>query len=161
MGGGDVERAYRRYVEQGLAEPVPSPFADAVQGWLLGGDRFAGRIKQLIHELCGANQVQPARRLSGVPLKTVLAAVAEYYRVSPESFRQPRSGQLSRDVAAWLARRLTPCTLRELAEPFGLTHPDSVRNLIRRVDAALSQSRRLRHDVDSIRQRLSKTEYRI
>jgi len=37
-------------------------------------------------------------------------------------------------VAAWLARRLTVATLRELTEPFGLSHPDSVRNLLNRAD---------------------------
>ena len=41
---------------------------------------------------------------------------------------------MSRDLAAWLARELTPVTLRELSAAFGLTHPDSVRNLIRRAD---------------------------
>ncbi|MGD0040937.1 MAG: hypothetical protein ABSE84_11065, partial [Isosphaeraceae bacterium] len=50
-----------------------------------------------------------------------------------------------------------PVTLRELSAAFGLTHPDSVRNLIRRADRALLGSRPLRHEIEAIRHRLLKT----
>jgi len=53
---------------------------------------------------------------------------------------------------------LTPVTLRELSAAFGLTHPDSVRNLIRRADRALLGCRLLRGEIETIRQRLPKTE---
>ena len=66
----------------------------------------------------------------------------------------------SRDLAAWLARELTPATLRELSEAFGLTHPDSVRNLIRRVERALANSPSLRDEITLIRTALAKTENR-
>ena len=48
-------------------------------------------------------------------------------------------------------------TLRELSAAFGLTHPDSVRNLSRRVDRALLGSRLLRDQIEAIRHRLPKT----
>jgi len=51
---------------------------------------------------------------------------------------------------ASLARHLTSSTLGELAEPFDPAHADGVCNLIRRVDRALGQSRRLRRDNQSI-----------
>jgi hypothetical protein len=63
-------------------------------------------------------------------------------------------------LAAWLARELTPQTLRELFATFGLTHPHSVRNLIRRADRALAGSRRIRDEVKAIRERLLKTDHR-
>jgi hypothetical protein len=47
---------------------------------------------------------------------------------------------------------------RELSSAFGLTHPDSVRNLIRRIDCALVNSRPLRAEIEAIRQRVLKTE---
>ena len=57
-----------------------------------------------------------------------------------------------------LVRELTPVTLRELSVAFGLTHPDSVRNLIRRADLTLFGSRRLLDEIEAIRRRCSKTE---
>ena len=67
--------------------------------------------------------------------------------VGQDRFQVRRSGQLGRDVAAWLARRLSSATLRELAPAFGLSHPDSLNNLVRRVDRALAESSRLRQDI--------------
>ncbi len=70
-----------------------------------------------------------ARRLSNVGTETVLATVAEYYKLSPGTFQERRRGDESRDVAAWLGRRLTTATLRELAELFAL-HPGNAQQTI-------------------------------
>jgi chromosomal replication initiation ATPase DnaA len=102
--------------------------------------------------------VPAARRLLAVDLGRVLSAVAAYYGVDPQSFRILLAESISRDVAAWLPRQLTPCTLRELAAEFGLRHADSVRNLTRRIDLALEKSRKLRQDIARIRAELLKTE---
>jgi chromosomal replication initiation ATPase DnaA len=101
--------------------------------------------------------VPAARRLACSDYRAVLAAVAKHYGIAVDSFLQQRSGAVSRDLAARLARELTPVTLRELAAAFGLTHPGSVRNLIRRADRALKGSRALRDEIEAIRHRLPKT----
>ena len=73
---------------------------------------------------------------------------------------QKHSGAVSRDLAARQARELTPATLRELSAAIALTHPDSLRNLIRRADRTLLGSRSLRNEIESIRQQLLKTDKR-
>jgi len=69
---------------------------------------------------------------------------------------------LGRDIAAWLARRLSSATLREPAPAFGLSHPDSASNLVRRVDRALAESSKMNQDIEMIKRILdsSKTENR-
>ena len=104
--------------------------------------------------------VPAARRLGSYDYRAVLAAVAEHFGVAPERLLEQRSGEMSRDLAAWLARELTPVTLRELSTALGLTHPDRVRNLIRQADRALLGSRSLRNQIDAIRRSLAKTENR-
>jgi len=42
-----------------------------------------------------------------------------------------------RDIAAWLERRVTLVTLRELVAPFGLGHPDSLRGLLNLAEVAM------------------------
>ncbi len=71
-------------------------------------------------------------------------------------FRVPRR------VAVWLARRLSSATQRELAPAFGLSHPDSVSNLVRRVDRALAESSKMNQEIEMIKRILdsSKTENR-
>ena len=55
----------------------------------------------------------------------------------------------------FLTRRTT-ATLRELAIVFGLTHPDSVSNLIRRAEIAISASKLQRQALARIEELLQK-----
>jgi len=127
---------------------------------LLGGPKFVDRVRAGITLPRHPDTVPAVRRLACHDYRAVLAAVAAHLGIAPESFLLQRNGELSRDLAAWLARELTPVTLRELSAAFGLTHPDSVRNLIRRADRALLGSRRLRSEIEAIRHVLLKTENR-
>lgn len=157
IGGRDPETAYRRYVERGLSAPPENPFRDAAQGWLLGSLDFVEKIRARVRLAGKQDEVPAARRLSAIDPGRVHAAVAAHYGVDPQTFRNRRGDSTSRDVAAWLSRQLTSCTLRELAAAFGLGHPDSVRNLTRRVDRALPNSSRLRQDIAAIRHALLET----
>ena len=67
------------------------------------------------------------------------------------SLRIRKSRESSRDVAAWLCRRPASGTLWELAPAFGVRHPDSVRNLVRRIDRALSTFNSVRKDVATLK----------
>ena len=97
------------------------------------------------------DEVPAARRLSGLPLAVVLEQTADHFGVEVASFARKHSKQPSRDVAAWLARRLTVATLRDLVEPFGLGHPDSVRGLLGRAEAAMNKSVKFRKEVEQLR----------
>jgi len=55
---------------------------------------------------------------------------------------------------------LTPVTLWELSSAFGLSHPDTVRGLIRCAERALHGGRPLRDEIEAIRQWILKTENR-
>jgi hypothetical protein len=158
VGSRDPETAYRRYVERGLRALPENPFRDATQGWLLGSLDFVDKIRARVGHAGHHDDVPAARRLSTVDLVRVRSAVAAHYLVDPQTFRNRRSESVSRDVAAWLSRQLTSCTLRELAAEFDLGHADSVRNLTRRVDRALPDSSKLRQEIAANRHELPKTE---
>ena len=72
----------------------------------------------------------------------------------PGIFASRGSGHIARASAAWLARRLTQATLRELAVSLCLGRPESVSNLTRRIDGALAEDRQLRADLQQIESRL-------
>ena len=148
-------------LETGLSEPPENPLRKAVPGWLLGSAAFVQRIREQLERPTHEDQVPAARRLRNVDPERVLEVVAAHYGVSAETFRQRRSGSQARDVAAWLARRLTTATLRELAADFGLNHPDSLHNLVRRIDRQVVASRELRERIEGIQETLMKTENRV
>ena len=157
-GGRDAETAYRRYVKRGLTTPPENPFRDAIHGWLLGSLDFVNQVRTRVGRTAHHDEVPAARRLSAVGLHRLQSVVAAHFGVDAQSFRKRRGGSVSRDVAAWLSRELTSCTLRDLAGEFGLGHPDSVRNLTRRIDRALPASHKLRQDVAAIRRDLLKAD---
>ena len=87
-----------------------------------------------------ADEVPRARRLACLQTADVLVVLADHYGVALDNFAQLDSSRKSPAVAACLARRLTPASLREPAPHFGLNHPDSVSNLsnlTRRADRQL------------------------
>ena len=121
------------------------------------GEEFIQRMRDRMKRPKYQDEVPSARRLASLDAPTVIAAVARYYDVSVESYRQRRSRDPSRDLAAWLTRAMTTATLRELMEPFGLSHPDSVSNLVRRAARTLARSKKLASDIATVKNRLLKT----
>ncbi len=156
MGGKDSGLAYRRFVESGLETPPCNPLDNALDGWLLGSDTFLKRIKELITKPQHIDQTPKARRLTSLDANQVIAAVAGYFMVTPESYQSKRSTAPGRDLAAYLAHRRTTATLRELATAFGLSHPDSVSNLIRRAENAISTTKSQKQDLGRIDELLQK-----
>ena len=146
--------AYRRFVESGLESPPSNPLDDALDGWLLGSDAFLQKVKKLFTKPQHVDQTPQARRLTNLDANQVLATVAAYFKASPSSYQSKRSTALGRDLAAYLAHRRTTATLRELAIAFGLSHPDSVSNLIRRAEIAISASKSQKQDLDRIEELL-------
>ena len=153
-GGSHPAAAYRRYVQQGLKTPPENPFQKAAHGWLLGGQGFVDTVGKAMKSPRFADEVPRARALGSVDMESVFAAVAHHYQVDPEIFSMRGDGHLARAVAAWLARRLTNATLRELSVPLGLGRPESVSNLTRRVDRDLAKNTKLQKELHAIELRI-------
>ena len=152
FGGDDPAMSYRRFVEAGLADPPPSPFREAFDGWALGSRRFVERLMSLVGPQTSDPPRPEAGRLSGLDLDRVLAAVVEFYGLEPGSLGRRGDGHVARAVAAWLARRHTEATLRELAPRLGLSRADSVPNLTRKLEARLRDAPALADDLRRISQ---------
>lgn len=149
----DASAAYRQYVRAGASNPPPSPFAEALDGWVLGSKRYRTRLRSL--EIASERSSgTPMRDLSGLDAEVVCEEVSGYYGLDPESLARRHDRELTavRAMAAWLCRRYTEATLRELALRFGLSRADSVPNLTRWFEATLPTSRALSGDLKKISQ---------
>jgi len=113
-----------------------------------------GKACGLIYLEKGATR--KARRLTTLDANQVIATVAGYFKTSPSNYQSKRSTANGRDLPAYLAHRRTTATLRELAAAFGLSHPDSVSNLIRRAQIAISASKSHKQDLRRIEELLQK-----
>jgi REP element-mobilizing transposase RayT len=155
FGGDDAVSAYRKFVERGLTQPLESPFREAFGGWVLGSGRFVERLRRLAGRGHSGNPPPPeARHLSTLDPKTVFHAVAAHYALDESALAHRHDRHIARAVAAWLCRRYTEASLRELAGMLGLSRADSVPNLTLRLEAHVESSPRLAKDLNVITRRL-------
>lgn len=126
--------AYRAFVEPGIAQPPPWPFQEAFGGWVLGSRRFLERLRTLAGPAVGNPPLPESRLLAGLDPDEIFRAVTAFYRIDPALLTRRGDPHLARAVAAWLCRRHTELTLRELAARLGLSRADSVPNLTRRIE---------------------------
>jgi chromosomal replication initiation ATPase DnaA len=140
----------------GLPIRLPNPLAEAWEGWVSGSKAFLKRVKKRMAAPAQMDQVPRARRLMSLDAEKVIIAVGKYYKLDSAQYATRRSTAPGRDLAAYLAHRRTTATLRELAACFGLGPPDSVSNLIRRAEKAISKSASLRKDIERIERSLSR-----
>ncbi len=146
FGGSDPVKAYRRYVEAGVAEPPESPFRESFGGWILGSRPFVERLRGLAGPAAFDPTIPEARQLASLEMETICEAVARYYKIEPESLTRRYDKHIARAMVAGLCRRYTETPLRELAERLGLSRADSVPNLTRRLESRLETSPRLARD---------------
>ena len=130
-GGKDPKSAYRRFVKEGLLDSI-DPRVDRLRDWVYGGEDFLKRVLSMAEGDDPIQHRRRVRRLNPIGVDAILAATASQFGVTPDEYVGFRSGAAGRDMAAYLCRRYTGATLRELSERFGLSHPDSASDLIRR-----------------------------
>jgi chromosomal replication initiation ATPase DnaA len=152
-GGKDPAAAYRQFVKKGLSDPV-DPKVDRLKEWVYGGEDFLKRMLSMAEGEDEAKNRRRLRRSSVITVDSVLAATAQEYDVLPEDYCGFRSRAGGRDVAAYLCRRYTTSTLAELSQHFGLGHPDSSSDMIKR--AARNQATN-----SSIRKRVKRIEKQL
>ena len=66
--------------------------------------------------------------------------VAKYHEVDPQEYVGYRSGAAGREMAAYRCRQWTGVSLAKLSAVFGLEHPDSSLNLVRRAKQRAEES---------------------
>ena len=94
------------------------------------------------------------RRMVPVTVDAILDATAMQYGTSADRYCGYRSCAGGRDVAAMLCRRSATATLRELSGRFGLSHPDSASDLIKRGKRLAESNRDVARKVASIEKAL-------
>lgn len=140
-GGQDPLGGYRQYVEAELGHPPTSPFDDAIDGWILGSQQFADRIRKLVSPESHEPQVERARRMAPLDLVDLQRSVCEFYEIEPAELAVRGSRHPARIIFASLARSHTAATLAELSDALGLSRRDSVPNLLRRIESVSPEVR--------------------
>ena len=157
-GGKDAATAYRRYVSSGRNAPE-NPLTSALSGWIIGSESFLKKAIALAQSDDEQKRQRTTRRLKAVTAEQIISETARYYEVCPSEYVGFRSQAAGREMAALLCRRWTGETIASLSERFGLKHPDSASNLVRRAKSRAESSRQYRKAIADIEYNLElKTE---
>jgi len=72
--------AYDRFVHAGIDPPPPSPFRQAIDGLLVGSEKFTSRIKRLVDATPDDREVPDLRRFKSRPtISQIIEAVADHF----------------------------------------------------------------------------------
>ncbi|MGB7328963.1 MAG: transposase [Rubripirellula sp.] len=152
-GGANAASAYRKFVKAGLNCPGDST-VDRLRDWVYGGEDFLKRMLVLASNDDEEKHHRLARRTSIVTVEQVMSATAKEYGVSVDEYRGFRSPAGGRDIAAYLCRKYTTATLSELSEQFGLGHPDSSSDMVKRARKLVSANAKVGKRVMQIENQL-------
>ena len=154
FGGVNPAANYREFVSAGFDHPPENPFLAAKHGWILGSDAFVDRVREQLKSPSYLDEVPLARPMVTLSIDVVFRLVTDHFDVSPAILGENRNLHLARGVAAWLARRHTTATRREIAGKLGLRHPDSLANLTRRIERQRATSVDLCRQLDILERAL-------
>lgn len=119
-----------------------------------GSEQFVRQVKSRLAASPSSGHGIPPRQLSRLDRQEVYEAVLKHYGRPPEAVSQRGARERCRGVAAYLARRLTGATVRELATDLGLSRPDIMPNLTRRIERDLQETRALAKEIRAIEKAL-------
>jgi len=136
-----ARRAYARFVRSGIGQRLSSPLAGALDGLLVGSDRFVSKMRQCLHDRPADGAIPQLGHLKPRPtLETIIQTVSAHFG-HDASLWQPgrRIDDASRAVAAYLARRHFGYPVREVARALGYRSHGGVHNAITRIETAPPQ----------------------
>ncbi len=158
FGGKNPVASYRRFVEQGLSAGVANPLKEALDDWVIGSKTFLKRIIKMAAGSSKQGDHRMVRRSSAYSLDEISQFVADAHEVERSAYVGFRSSAPGREIAALLCRQMTSSTLAEMSKYFGLEHPDSAANLVRRANKLIANSPKYKQKFEALREKLMKTE---
>jgi REP element-mobilizing transposase RayT len=161
FGGRDSAAAYRQFVAQGLESRLENPLRAALDEWVIGSKAFLKRMVNLAEQQDPTKQGRLKRRTRAYSIGEIMDLVAEHHEVERSQYVGFRSSAPGREMAALVCRRFTSSTLAELSVAFGLGHPDSAANLVRRARRQESKSPQYRNRLKKIERAMMKTENQV
>ena len=157
--GGDTHagrKAYRAFMDEGVASRVESPLSAAVQGIILGSEEFVEKIRDLLKGRAHDPELPALSHLHRRPvLEEVIVKTVERFGGDSSQWRHGRRcDDMARAVAAYVARQTTGLRVAQISEALGYRNMSSVSVSCRRVEREMRHSsfaKKVRRLVEEVR----------
>ncbi len=154
--GEDSAKAYRAFMRQDESDELMAVFSRKNVPSVLGSEEFVARVKAKFQNLRSHREV-PASRLLAPRLEAIQSAVCAEYGIDRNELLSSGRGMSNdaRNVAIYLARRLSGQTLAKIGDAFGLEHYSSVSSVVTRMKQRITSDRKLRRKAGKIERSLT------
>lgn len=155
-GGEDSAKAYRAFMAQHESEELTAEVSRRNIPSILGSEEFVGWVRTTFQNL-RSHREAPASRSVTPGLELIQSTACASYGIGPRELQSSGRGRRNeaRDVAIYLARRLSGQTLAAIGSAFGLDHYSSVSSVICRMKQRILRERSPRRKVEAIEGLLS------
>ena len=151
--------SYRKFMKEPESDELSTLFSRGKHPSLLGSKGFMDWVKESFPDLRSRSEI-PASRLLAPGLEAIQSAVCASYGIDRAELLVSRRGMSNdpRNVAIYLARRLSGQTLTAIGESFGLDKYSSVSSVVTRMKRLIQEDRRLRRRVQMIEKKLKMSQ---
>jgi len=132
----ESRRQYGRFVRTGISDPPACPWDEAVGGVVVGSEPFVARIRRLLGDRPADREVPQLEQLRVRPSpERIVEVVAVHFGRGGDGWAPgSRSDDVSRAIAAWVARRRFGYAAGETARALGYRGHSSIAAAITRIE---------------------------
>ena len=139
-----AQAEYRRQIDQLFGQVIASPWEDLRQGLILGGDALWQKVRGLIAEMKGEEEIRWRRRAEAQEVSRVVERlVAE---------------QSDRRVAIWLRVRLGGERMTSVAADYGYREGSGVHRVVQRLDESAKVDAALARHLKALAKEVSRVK---
>ena len=157
-----AKRAYSAFVQLEDSQEIAEFFSKKNLSSVLGSAEFIDWVKGKFYQQKQDDEVPESRRLAPT-LTEIRLAVCQEYNIDEGVLAQSRRGEVNepRNVAIYLARKLSGLRLAEIGQGFGLLKYSSVSSIVLRTERIISKQPALQKRLKRIKNRLDKSQAKI
>ena len=153
-----AKRAYVSFVQMAVSPEISDFFSKKNLSPILGSEEFVNWVKGKFYQHKKDAEVPDSRRLAPM-LSEIKQAVCGEYTIDEEVLGQSRRGEENepRNVAIYLARKLSGLRLAEIGKEFGQLKYSSVSSIVFRMERLIFKKRALEKRIKRIRKKIPKS----
>ena len=153
--GSDIKtakRRYRKFVEEGLAEEIPTPLEDIHGQIVLGSEGFIEKIKRIVAGRDLTSEIIERKRFTKQPNSDeIISEVAKAFGVDRAAMKEKgKRHNIARKAAIYFIQRYSGLSNEEIGKIFGGIHYSAVSKASDRIKKEMAENKQLSEMVEHI-----------
>ncbi|MBU0483574.1 MAG: hypothetical protein KKB30_03565 [Proteobacteria bacterium] len=156
---GTAKKEYLKFVQGEDSLAITELYSKKNLASVFGSKDFAHWVKEKYYELKKHPEVPQSRQLAPT-ISEIKKAVSQSFKIKEITLDQTKRGQVNepRNLAIFLARKISGLKLEEISKEFGLGSYSSVSSIVTRTERLLAKNKPLCIRMAQIKDKISKSQ---